>query len=181
VNVGLVEGAPTFTPSTFHWYVGVPPFVGVAVKVTLLPRQMLVALAETVTLGVTAALTVTLAEPEQPLTVYVIVAEPAETPVTTPPAETVATAKSEELQVPPAILPVRVVVAPAQTVVVPLTVGLALMVIVTSEPVVEGSDAITRTLYPEPVDAPAGIVKEIGLVPVAVAIGEAKLPAAFDN
>ena len=38
VNVGLF--VPTFTPSICHWYVGfVPPLVGVAVKVTLLPAH----------------------------------------------------------------------------------------------------------------------------------------------
>ena len=31
---------PTLFPFSFHWYVGVPPFVGVAVKVTLVPEQI---------------------------------------------------------------------------------------------------------------------------------------------
>ena len=31
---------PTGLPSFLHWYVGVPPLVGVAVKVTLLPEQV---------------------------------------------------------------------------------------------------------------------------------------------
>jgi hypothetical protein len=33
---------PAFTPFTFHWYEGVPPLAGVAVKVTLAPVQILV-------------------------------------------------------------------------------------------------------------------------------------------
>ena len=37
---------PTFVPFFFHWYVGVePPFTGVAVKVTEVPEQIVVALA----------------------------------------------------------------------------------------------------------------------------------------
>src|ERR1035437_8194 len=39
VYVELFE--PTFEPFTFHWYIGVvPPFVGVAVKVTELPEHV---------------------------------------------------------------------------------------------------------------------------------------------
>jgi hypothetical protein len=57
-----------------------------------------------------------------------MVAEPPATPVTTPDALTVATAKSEELQVPPAMLAVRGVVALTQTPVEPEIVGLALTV-----------------------------------------------------
>jgi hypothetical protein len=42
---------PAFTPFTFHWYDGVvPPLVGVAVKVTLVPAQIVVAEAEMLTL-----------------------------------------------------------------------------------------------------------------------------------
>ena len=38
---------PTLVPFSFHWYVGVePPFVGVAVKFTLVPQQIVVAVAE---------------------------------------------------------------------------------------------------------------------------------------
>ena len=38
---------PTFEPFNFHWYVGViPPFVGVAVKVTEVPAQIVVAEAD---------------------------------------------------------------------------------------------------------------------------------------
>ena len=56
-NVGLF--VPAFTPFTFHWYEGVPPFVGVAVKVTLDPGQIDVAVAAILTLGVSIGLTVT--------------------------------------------------------------------------------------------------------------------------
>ena len=38
---------PTFDPFSFHWYEGVePPLVGVAVNVTLVPEQIVVAVAE---------------------------------------------------------------------------------------------------------------------------------------
>ena len=50
---------PAFTPFTFHWYEGVaPPFVGVAVKSTLVPAQIVVAEAETETDGVKSGFTV---------------------------------------------------------------------------------------------------------------------------
>jgi hypothetical protein len=52
VNVLLF--VPTLLPLTCHWYDGVaPPFVGVAVNVTLAPRQIDVWLAAMVTAGVT--------------------------------------------------------------------------------------------------------------------------------
>ncbi len=39
--VYVAEFVPTFAPFNFHWYDGVfPPFVGVAVKVTLVPEQI---------------------------------------------------------------------------------------------------------------------------------------------
>ena len=54
VNVSLF--VPALLPLTCHWYEGVvPPFTGVAVKVTLAPRQMDVWLATTDTDGVTLA------------------------------------------------------------------------------------------------------------------------------
>ncbi len=50
---------PLFVPFTFHWYDGdVPPFTGVAVKLTVAPAQIVVADAVIDTLGVTAAFTV---------------------------------------------------------------------------------------------------------------------------
>jgi hypothetical protein len=50
---------PTFTPFNFHWYDGAaPPFVGVAVKVTLVPEQILLEDAAIVITGVTCAVTV---------------------------------------------------------------------------------------------------------------------------
>ena len=46
-------------PLSFHWYEGVtPPFTGVAVKVTLVPEQTVVAVATIVTTGAAFALTV---------------------------------------------------------------------------------------------------------------------------
>ena len=56
--VNTVEFVPTLTPFFNHWYAGVvPPLVAVAVKVTLVPAQMVVpGLATTATLGVTVKL-----------------------------------------------------------------------------------------------------------------------------
>jgi hypothetical protein len=57
VYVVLLE--PTLAPFSFHWYTGVaPPLVGVAVKVTLVPAQMVVAEAAMLTEGVAFAVTV---------------------------------------------------------------------------------------------------------------------------
>ena len=78
-----------------------------------------------------------------------MVAEPAATPVTTPEEETVATAASEVVQVPPARVLDKDVVAPAQTVVVPEIVGLALTVIVI-EPALQETEppvAVTATSF----------------------------------
>ena len=56
-NTGL--SVPTFVPFIFHWYVGVaPPFVGLAVNVTGVPGQIVVADAATVTDGIGAGVTV---------------------------------------------------------------------------------------------------------------------------
>jgi hypothetical protein len=52
---------PTLAPFNIHWYAGVdPPLVGVAVKVTLVPAQMLLsASSETIViLGVTVLVTI---------------------------------------------------------------------------------------------------------------------------
>ena len=51
---------PTLFPFNFHWYDGLaPPFVGVAVNVTLVPLQIVVpGLAAILTDGVTIAFTV---------------------------------------------------------------------------------------------------------------------------
>jgi hypothetical protein len=72
------------------------------------------------------------AEPVQPptATVYVIVGFPADVPLTTPPGLTVAPAPLTD-HVPPAGLPVKVVVPPTHVVAVPeiVTVGGALIVI----------------------------------------------------
>ena len=56
-NTGLF--APTFTPFTLHWYTGAdPPFIAVAVKVTEVPVQIVVAEGTTVTEGVTRSFAV---------------------------------------------------------------------------------------------------------------------------
>ena len=56
--VGLLP--PTIVPFAYHWYIGeAPPLVGVAVKVTLWPAQIEVAVATLLTLGVNVELTVT--------------------------------------------------------------------------------------------------------------------------
>ena len=63
---------------------------------------------------------------EQPPALYDMVDVPAATPVTTPPADTVATVGVPELHVPPAVASVNAVVDPAQIVVgLPLIVPIA--------------------------------------------------------
>ena len=50
---------PVLTPFSCHWYAGVvPPLVGVAVKITLVPGQIIVDDAATTTEGVTDAVTI---------------------------------------------------------------------------------------------------------------------------
>ena len=49
---------PVFAPFSFHWYEGVPPFAGVAVKVTDVPAQIVVALAAMLSAGTTTGFTV---------------------------------------------------------------------------------------------------------------------------
>jgi len=49
---------PTSVPLSFHWNEGVPPLTGVAVKITLVPEQIVVALAPIVTDGTTVEPTV---------------------------------------------------------------------------------------------------------------------------
>jgi hypothetical protein len=53
---------PTLAPLSFHWYVGVPPLVGVAVNVTEVPEQIVEDEAAIETEGVTAELTVIVTE-----------------------------------------------------------------------------------------------------------------------
>ena len=73
-NVALVYEVlfvPTFDPLTVHWYTGLePPNCAVAVKVTLVPEQMVDAVALTETLGFTTGFTATVTLPvmlfEQP-------------------------------------------------------------------------------------------------------------------
>lgn len=58
--VYVVLFVPTFTPFSFHWYDGVvPPLVGVAVKVTEVPEQIVLpGFADILTAGTTVVLTV---------------------------------------------------------------------------------------------------------------------------
>ena len=69
-------------------------------------------------------------QPFEPVTVYVIVAEPAVTPLTTPVDEfTVATAVLDDVHTPPAVAEANCVVEPVQTFVAPVieaTVGFTL-------------------------------------------------------
>ena len=63
-----------------------------------------------------------------------------------------------------------------------LTVGRALIVSAAEEALfTTGLDETTRTLYAVDVLAPAGITKEIGLVPTCVAVGIAKEPVASES
>jgi outer membrane protein W len=60
VEVNVAAFVPALVPLTFHWYEGVvPPFVGVAVNVTEVPEQIVVAVAAIDTLAVRIGLTVT--------------------------------------------------------------------------------------------------------------------------
>jgi hypothetical protein len=121
---------PVTTPAAST--VATAPLEDAQVPPAILPEKVVVAPTQTVLVPETVGtgLTVTEAVPEQPLTVCVMVAEPAATPVTTPEEETVATAASEVDHVPPASELDKFVVAPAHTVVVPEMVGLALTVTV---------------------------------------------------
>jgi hypothetical protein len=102
--------------------VHVPPVTDGVRTVTALAQTMVVpeivpANGSVLTLIVTGAT----AEPQLLLTLYDKVAVPSATPDTTPP-ETVAVPVLPLVHVPPVILGIRVVVAPAQTVVVPVRV-----------------------------------------------------------
>jgi hypothetical protein len=63
-----------------------------------------------------------------------------------------------------------------------LSTGKALIVItLDSLLIVDGLEAITRTLYKAAAVAPAGIVSAIGLVPTWVALGVTNEPAASES
>lgn len=64
VKVLLNVAAPTGFPFKYHWYVGEPPLVELAVMVTVVPAQILLVEAIIPTEGVTTALTVN--PPEAP-------------------------------------------------------------------------------------------------------------------
>ena len=106
------------------------------VKIVVEPTQALFVPAIAASVGNAFTLTVACALDTQlfVVTVYVIVAVPAATPVTTPVLEfTVATAVFDDVHTPPAVALVNVVVEPAHTSVVPLiaaTTGIALIVTV---------------------------------------------------
>ena len=60
VVVKIALSVPTLFPFTFHWYEGVvPPFVGVAVKVTEVPKQIVVAVETIATEATVEGVTVT--------------------------------------------------------------------------------------------------------------------------
>jgi hypothetical protein len=100
----------------------VPPVVTSA-RAVLDPTQTVVVPVMDWTVGRAFTVTLVVTLVEQPLafvTVYVMVAEPAVMPVTLPVASMVATAVLLEDQVPPTVTSARVVVDPAQTLVLPV-------------------------------------------------------------
>ena len=114
--------------------------------------------------GVTVMESVAKSEPVQepnPFTVYVIVAEPTATPVTTPEALTVAMVEFDEVHAPPAS-PFEVIdeVLPTHTLAVPLKVpasGLGVTVmesVATSEPVQEPDPFTVYVIVAEPAATP---------------------------
>ena len=98
-----------------------PPDV-VFVKIVLDPIHALVVPPIAASVGNAFTFTVAWAFEVHPfvVTVYVIVAVPADTPLTTPLASTVATAVLDDVQTPPAVALVSAVVEPAQIVVIPV-------------------------------------------------------------
>ena len=104
-----------------------PPAVPLLVKVVVPPTQIAGVPANVPALGGAVTVTtndaVAFEHPPEPTTVYVIVAVPAETPLTTPVVEfTVATPVLPELQVPPVTVELKVVLPPTQIPWVPLNV-----------------------------------------------------------
>jgi hypothetical protein len=109
-----------------------PPDV-VLVKIVVEPIHALVVPPIAASVGNALTFTTACAFDVQPfvVTVYVIVADPAATPVTTPVELTVATAVLDEVQTPFAVALASAVVEPAHTSVVPViaaTTGIALTV-----------------------------------------------------
>jgi hypothetical protein len=96
--VYVVFVAPVIYPvPNFHLYAGVPPFVELAVNAMLIPAQIVVALEDTLTVGVTDEVTVTVAVLAHPLKlVYEIILVPIATPVTRPALLTVDIAGVDE-------------------------------------------------------------------------------------
>ena len=81
-------------------------------------------MAATVGSAFTTSVAVTNDDPQVPETVYVIVADPAVTPVTLPVASMVATAVLLLLQVPPAKLSLSILVPPTHSLSVPVIAGI---------------------------------------------------------
>ena len=112
----------------------VPPLVASA-RVVVRPAQTLVVPVIAAGNGLTSILVVDI----QPvLSMYVIVDVPAVTPVTIPDVEPIIALAFELLQVPPLVASARVVVRPAQTLVVPVIAagnGLTSILVVEIQPV----------------------------------------------
>ena len=144
VIVALPSATPVTTPvieltvaTDASEDVQTPPAV-VFVKIVLDPIHALVVPPIAASVGNAFTFTVACAFEVHPfvVTVYVIVAVPADTPLTTPLASTVATAVLDDVQTPPAVALVSAVVEPAHTSVVPLIaattgIGLTVTVVVT--------------------------------------------------
>jgi hypothetical protein len=108
--------------------------------------------------------TVMVVETKQPVPIeYFIVEVPAETPVTMPPASTVATPVVPLLQVPPAVISLRLVVEPAHTSVVPVNAagnGSTVTAIVKGDPAHEVVVAVGMMIYSTvPVEVWLGLVR----------------------
>jgi hypothetical protein len=127
-----------------------PPDV-VLVKIVLEPIHAFVVPPIAASVGNAVTLTVACAFDVQPfvVTVYVIVAVPADTPVTTPVELTEAIAALDDVQTPFAVALASAVVEPEHTSVVPViaaTTGIALTVTVSTALVVEQPFVVTVTL-----------------------------------
>jgi hypothetical protein len=129
VTTPPVETVPTAVLVLVH----VPPAVPLALSVVVVPTQTVAV--PLMVPGVASGLTVTTCVAKQPsLSVYVIVAVPPLTPVINPvPDPTLATPEVPEVHVPPDGDELKVVVSPAQILVVPVIVpGAVFTVIVTT-------------------------------------------------
>ena len=131
-----------FTVATAAFDVVQTPPAVVLVKIVLEPIHAFVVPAIAANVGKAFTLTVVCAFATHPfvVTVYVIVALPADSPVTTPFASTDAIVLSDDVQTPPVVALVNAVVDPSQTSVVPViaaTTGIAFTVTVVTALVAE--------------------------------------------